>query len=443
VRAAYESLGKPTDLVVIGVRVLVRSASAYAGLRLPSAVGVPLRTTDDRINAIFRNLPRRAGCWGQDFRADAFAERLSDRLKAVVESSLHIDADRSSLTARHQAIVAAACAWRSSGQRGSPTLANKSCAPYEVIDSVHRLLGGRQAEEVLTAQDTIAVAALGLAYGGLASMTRCYWCFRWAYPGQSRCTFHSLAGEVPGSAKEKQRRYKEALVVSGKIGMSGFSQSPRYFRFSASDIHWGVARTTWGTTLAREEAVRQRLMDALGRSPRLCAAAAKDKVDLLSIDPIRIVDELRNWLDPAEFRPKVLVQEVYAAERWYRCASEALPGRRGTGRRKEDRIDAALELAGVPGATLPSVAAALQISRSTISKWFVRYAERRDVRRLHRLLAPRGYRNSIVKLASARAATEAAKGSQTADLRSRGGSWRLCRMPAVTDRHKPATAESA
>ena len=421
-RAAYESLGKPTDLVVIGVRVLVRSASAYAGLRLPSAAGVPLRTTDDRINAIFRNLPRRAGCWGQDFRADTFAERLSDRLKAVVGNSLHIEDDRPSLTARHQAIVAAAYAWRSSRQRGSPTLADKSCAPHEVIDSVHRLLGGRQAEEVLTVQDTIAVAALSLAYGGLVSMKRCDWCFRWAFPGQSSCTFHSLAGEVPGSAKEKQRRYKEAVVVSRQIGMNGFSQSPRYYGFCANDIHWAVARSIWGTTLAREEAVRQRLMDALARSPRLCAAAAKDNVDLLSMDSRQIVDELRNWLDPAEIRPTVLVQEVYAAERWYRCASEALPGRRGTGRRKEDRIDAALELAGVPGATLPSVAAAMQISRSTISKWFVRYAERRDVRRLHRLLAPRGYRNSIVKLASVRAATEAAKGSPTADRRPRTGS---------------------
>ena len=413
-RAAYECLGRPTDLVAIGVRVLVRSASAYAGLRLPSAVGAPLRTTDDRINAIFRNLPRRAGCWGQDFLADAFAERLSGRLKAVVENSVHTGEARPSLTAHHQAIVAAAYAWRS-GQRGGPASPNKSCAPHEVIDSVRRLLKGRQAEEALTVQDTIAVAALGLAYGGLVSMTRCYWCFRWAFPGQSRCTFHSLAGEVPGSAKEKQRRYKEAVVVSRQIGMSGFSQSPRYYGFCANDIHWAVARSIWGTTLAREEAVRQRLIDALARSPRLCSAAAKDNVDLLSMDPRQIVDELRNWLDPAEFRPKVLVQEVYAAERWYRCASEALPGRRGTGCRKEDRIDAALQLAGVPGATLPSVAAAMQISPSTISKWFVRYAERRDVRRLHRLLVPRGYRNSIVKLASVRAATEAAKGSQTAD----------------------------
>lgn len=387
--AAFEGLKEPRDLVGVGVRVLVRSAAAYAGLRLPTGSGAALGTAGDNINAILRNLPKRARFWGQDFSADAFVGLLSGRLGEVFEKLPRTGEGGPLLTAHLQAIVAAVCAGNSTRQDGSLTLLRTSFAPYEVMESVHRLLGVRQAERLLAVQDANAVAALGLAYRGMALMERCYLCFRWAFPGQSRCELHSLASEVPGSAQEKQKRHKAAWVVCRQMGMSSFSQSPRYYSFSASDIRWTVARKLWGTTLAREQAVCEHLIEALGRSPNLRAAATNDGVDLLSTAPNRIVDELRKWLDPAESRPKVLVQEAHAAERWYRCASRALPGQRGSGRRKEDRINSALKLAGIPGATLCSVAAELSISRSTISKWFSRYPERRDVRRLHRLLVPR------------------------------------------------------
>ena len=389
VRAAFEGLKEPRELVGVGVRVLVRSATAYAGLRLPTGSGAALGTADNDINVILRNLPKRAGHWGKDFSADAFVVLLSGRLGEAFERLPRTRESGPLVTTPLQAIVATLCAGSSTRQDGSLTSLRTSFAPYEVMESVHRLLGARQAERHLAVQDANAVAALGLAYRGMALMERCYLCFRWAFPGQSRCELHSLASEVPGSAQEKQRRHKAAWAVCRQMGMSSFSQSPRYYSFGASDIRWTVARKLWGTTLAREQAVCEHLIEALSRSPNLCAAAANDGVDLLSTAPNRIVDVLRKWLDPAESRPKVLVQEAHAAERWYRCASRVFPGQRGSGRRKEDRINSALKLAGVPGATLCSVAAKLSISRSTISKWFSRYPERCNVRRLHRLLVPR------------------------------------------------------
>jgi hypothetical protein len=286
------------------------------------------------LNKVIRNLAERCGALEDRLPATiahCVGERIARRVEGANVLAGH-PTTREICSLLKSVVVDGAMARRGVAS-GAPTGAG--ITPLDVISAVKSILQVREGEVAFDAVDARCVIAVGIAYLGLLNMQRCSWCFRWAWPGQRACALHSLSAEVGGTQNERQARYEAGKRVCEHIGQSTFSQSPRFHRLSARDATWVVARVLFTVVLTRETEVCKKLLAAIRRSPLLSSAALRDEVDLSRFEGSELIEEVRSWLDPAELRPRVFLQELAAAERWYRAADTALPGTRGPGRKTD------------------------------------------------------------------------------------------------------------
>jgi hypothetical protein len=371
----------------LGANVLVDSALLCGGIRQVSRAGNDRSPSPRGLNKILRGLPERFQATEPPL-PQRFAQLIEERIaKKVVQANVlpvgrALVADE--ICSLLQSVVDAA-----KSPPEEPARAGAALSPLRVITAVGAVLRARRSEVDASAADARCVVAAGVAYRGLLRMRRCRWCFRWAWAGQQSCAWHSLSMEVGGTRSQRQAGYEAGKRVSELIGQAAYSQSSRYHRMSEREADWVVARALFATPLVQEEAVCERLIAALRRSVALPAAAMREGVDLLALNRRDVVDGVRSWLDPAELRPVILLQEVAAAERWYRAAERALPGRRGRGREMKHVRRRALAACALPGATRATVAKSIGRHPSAISHWFGRDGHHADIRRLRAALEKR------------------------------------------------------
>ena len=321
-------------LASLGAKVMVGSVLHCGGVPAVSRAAGDASPSAEGLNRYLRNLPGRSLVLEERLPARyayCVAERLAQRVAA--EGGLFGKCESPAL-AMCELIEAVLTSVGMVTGRAEDDAASKCFTPLDVLSAIAANLKFRSDEVCMDALDARCVVASGIAYRGLLDMRRCLWCFRWAWPGQQSCAQHSLSAEVGGTRQQRQARYEEAKRVCGHLSAPTFSQSPRYHRMSDREALWVIARLLFSPTLVREEEVLVKLVSAVHRSPCLMAAAMVDQVDFGLATTSKVAEEVRNWLDPLEYRPRVLVQEIHAGERWYRAAEIALPGKRGPGRAK-------------------------------------------------------------------------------------------------------------
>ena len=334
VRVRSEASGSTQGLATFGAQVLVRSGLMCAGLRPVSRARGGTRPSAKGLNKVLRNLPKRCGAL-EDRLPATIAHCVGERVARRVEEA-NVLAGRPTtrdICSLLKSVVVDGALARRDVTSDAPTEAG--ITPLEVMSAVKAILQVRDGEVAFDAVNARCVIAVGIAYLGLLNMQRCSWCFRWAWPGQQACALHSLSAEVGGTPNERQARYEAGKRVCEHIGQSTYSQSPRFHRLSAREARWVVARVLFTVTLTRETEVCKKLLAAIRRSPLLSSAALRDEVDLSRFEGGELIEKVRTWLDPAELRPRVFLQELAAAERWYRAAETALPGTRGPARKTD------------------------------------------------------------------------------------------------------------
>lgn len=319
-------------LAGLGAKVMVGSVLHCGGVPAVSRGAGNVSPSAAALNRYLRNLPRRSLVLEEKLPARyacCVAERLAQRVTAEGGPLANCDSPAQAICELLEAVLSAA---GTPPRRAGDHSSSKCFTPLDVLSAIAANLKSRSDEVCMDALDASCVLASGIAYRGLLDMRRCLWCFRWAWPGQQSCAEHSLSAEVGGTRQLRQARYEAAKRVCNRLSAPAFSQSPRYHRMGDREALWVIARLLFSPTLVREEEVLAKLVSAIHRSPRLMAAAMGDQSDLGLATTSNVVEKVRTWLDPLEYRPRVLLQEVHAAERWYRTAEVALPGKRGRGR---------------------------------------------------------------------------------------------------------------
>lgn len=388
VQVALDGLAPSASLAGLGAQVLVRSALLCGGIRAVSRASGDISPSANGLNKVLRNLPKRASAIDKRLPM-YFASCVSDRVARRASELNALPANRRPTTEDVRGLMksVAGAAARAPGKHGGG-VADFGFTPVGVVAAVSTILQSRNDEVCMNVVDAQCVIAIGFAYLGLLKMSRCSWCFRWAWPGQPSCARHSLSAEVGGTRQQRQAGYEAAKRVCEHLSMATYSLSPRYHRLSDREALWVIGRIMFGATLVRETEVCEKLLAALARSPSLRSAALREGVDLSKLKKTQVVDEVRSWLDPAEVRPRVLLQEIVAAERWYRTAEKALPGQRSRGRATAALRHSALTASALPNATIATVANCIDLDRSTISHWFRRDGQSPEVRRLRAALVP-------------------------------------------------------
>lgn len=374
-------------LASFGARLLVRAALLCDGMRAMSPTAGDISLSAKRWNQILRNLPKRASAIEKGLSSHG-ARGVGERIARRALEMDVLPADRGPTTKEVCCLMKSVVDIAGPAPEELEDGATHPCfTPTSVVSAVKAILLSRSDEGVMDAVDAKCVIAIGLAYRGLQRMRRCMWCFRWSWPGQPSCARHSLSAEVGGTRKQRQAGYEAAKRVCEHLSMATYSQSPRFHRMGDRDALWVIGRALCGATLVREDEVCEKLLAALGRSPSLCSAL-RVREKLSTLKKSNVVENVSTWLDPAEVRPRVLLQEIAAAERWYRTAEMALPGQRGRGRATAARRHSALTASALPNATIATVAKCIDLDRSTISHWFRRDGQSPEVRRLRAALVP-------------------------------------------------------
>lgn len=390
-----KGLAPMQTLAGLGARVVVRAGLLCGGVRSSSDAGRRSPASGRGLNRRLRGLPERLRALHAPLPvhlAECVAQRMAETVAQTGEFPQDHVPTASEIRSLLESIIASAAR-----HTGVDVVMQVGLTPLRIISAIREVLLARKDSVDEDGVDGRCILAAGIAYLGLLDMRRCTWCFRWAWPGQQSCAWHSLSADVGGTRQQRQARYEAAKRICESIGQAAYSQSPRYHRMSDREALWVVARILFGATLVRETEVCDRLLARLRRSAALSAAALRDGVDLSMLKRTNVVDGVRSWLDPAELRPRILLQEILAAERWYCVAEKALPGRRGAGRAMGVIRRQALAAATAKGATLATVAEAIGRHPSAVSQWFRRDAQALDVRRLRAAISTAKRRTRSMK----------------------------------------------
>lgn len=241
-------------------------------------------------------------------------------------------------------------------------------SPIWLMQAAHSVLSEASARRRRpTEHDLLALACVGAAVRALKEMQACGSCFRWAVPGLPYCHLHGLAGvdgsgKGKGKAKERQRQYEAARRVAD-CGAWPPRGLPRDFaRITTNRLPQLVARILWRTELPDE----LRTVRALEQKLALLADAVPMSKPSESKD---VFDQLRETLDPFEYRPSMWHDKLIALERWNTLAVQRAPGRRGPSRQKVEVQIRRAEGLAERGFSKSLIADSLQVSRATVSRW--------------------------------------------------------------------------
>lgn len=367
------------DLVRAGVQALA-SAMLMAGIGQRSRASVgrdTVRVWAASPNARLWNLPRRVGLGSADLSASLarFSNELADRmLLQVVPVALDGDAAPSSEEV-HTAIVMVLrdLTMRSTSDRlplRPPTGVTAAAealqaTPAGLLWAAYQAMGVRKEARRVSAEDVAAMAMCGLSAEALFKSRRCSLCFRWAWPGQTKCREHTLSNDGRGTRNQRQARYQVARRAQSEFKERLGTPPRRLEALSRASVRFLVARVLWGVSAPDEERVAVSLAKQVARCKRVAA--------LLEVDaaarPADLLLQLQTHLDPLEQIPGNWQPRIRAAERWLEAVEESCPGKRRGGKRTRLLILHAIMRVNHYAESNGEVAKALGLHPSALSHW--------------------------------------------------------------------------
>ena len=227
---------------------------------------------------------------------------------------------------------------------------------------------GTESKEV-----ALALATLGSAAGALLKRQLCEVCFRVAFPGVTRCRFHSrakvLASPESAQATRAARAVGKELPGARREARTGLKSVDR------EDI---VTGAIFRSPMRDPEGWRRDLLEAISQAPNVRHALHPRHREF---SPKELLSELRRSMDPDHWAINDWVDTVDQAEHWLAKTIEVSPGGPPVGPRGDTRLRIEqIEDLLVNGYKVPEIAACLGISLSNIYQLMHRYGVVRGVR---------------------------------------------------------------
>lgn len=256
-------------------------------------------------------------------------------------------------------------------RRGAPDL-NPELMP-SVARYGHWLLVNTNLEKAgFLAELMWGLALLGWAALNWRDSGQCELCFRRSWSGRRFCDEHSQSMTTRANRSEAYQRYRigrKAHALARERGQLEFLQGDNISIHKTR--HLLLPGVLFDCFLSPDEIEYELdlIRHALNQSPRVLKLIGGSKA--MTLDFEKSVNCLRKKLDRHEWSFNVWGLTIIRAELWLALENEVAPGQRGGGKKTQERIALALQLAA-QGLTKSQIAAELGISPSAVSKWIVR-----------------------------------------------------------------------
>ncbi len=240
-------------------------------------------------------------------------------------------------------------------------------SPYSLLLSGYKTCKREERSDQIERTDRVGLLAVAIAVRGIALMTRCELCFRWAIPGDRFCHQHSQSNAAPGSPRERSARYRRGRYIGAEFKHPP-REPPACATRPALRLPRLIARLLWATPLPDEERTAEAVRRALRRHSAVLEIVGKETLRATTAQLFKL---LSASLDPYEVNPSAWVWIIGRAARWNRLES-ALYGR--PRRMQFDtlmRIYDATRMAE-SGRTKAEIAEQLGIRPSALSNWLRR-----------------------------------------------------------------------
>ncbi|WP_284198019.1 helix-turn-helix domain-containing protein [Chitinimonas prasina] len=300
------------------------------------------------------HLPHRLG--SSDFSTEV--EVLGRALLSLPESRRNLGMSAKQFLSQHER----------NDVHGSCFVPLPGMAPPDLAKSAYAYLFDKAAPAAPVDGDTVAALAwLGLSFLGLARMTLCRFCPRWAFPGTGVCPAHSQAVVTDGTASEKAARFRFARQVGEHYNYYQ-RDIPKFVPISNENVCAYISRLLWSTVLPDEERTARAIKAQIRRSVLLQDWVGGDFSNLKSQ---HLYIRLRQTIDPFEYRPRVWRWKLQRLRLWLTYADMVQCQPRKKSRRTRDRIRTASELESL-GYTQSEIAKELGITPAAVSLWLKR-----------------------------------------------------------------------
>lgn len=211
----------------------------------------------------------------------------------------------------------------------------------------------------------------------------CEFCYRRTWPGRRFCEDHSQSQSDIKNRSANYMRYrtgKKAHQLLEKHKLTEKVQGSTVMRQINSAT--AMCDLLFPSSLINDDEAKadekNMIFNALSQCPRVLRRF-REQVHIsyenfMKIEYDRLVNYLRQVLDPYELSYTGWQLKIFAAEIWFTAEIKVSPGVRKNGKKATARIAMAKKLAA-SGLTKSEIARKLGVSPSTISKWIVRKPE--------------------------------------------------------------------
>jgi hypothetical protein len=205
----------------------------------------------------------------------------------------------------------------------------------------------------------IALAMFGLASRALLKERECELCYRIAFPGLTRCRFHTRA-KVVEYGRVVQDARTARMIFEATTAIRAEAASVRYRRSRERRLAGAIFRLP----IEASDVWHFNVQMALRKSP-LVERLIGQPAELL--EPIDLLRELRQVIDPDELEVGVWPRKILWAQRWLEFAEAVAPGAPPKGARlpTKERLRTA-EVLLKSGMTAAQVAEKLKITRTNL-----------------------------------------------------------------------------
>lgn len=213
------------------------------------------------------------------------------------------------------------------------------------------------------------LALIGCGWSQIEKHHFCKLCYRRAWPGRMHCEIHSQSNTDEVTRSQIVLNRKIALKVMELAATTG---SPLARKDTSEELREYEMAALIDLLCPQNFGEKDTSLHvfALSMSPHVVAMMGGESIFNLSYE--ELFTKLRLSIDPYEWWDAVWPSKICAAEEWLRLESEVRKTIRGGGKRTQDKIEAAIELAKA-GHSRNEIVNKLQIQPTTFRKWLTRY----------------------------------------------------------------------
>lgn len=209
----------------------------------------------------------------------------------------------------------------------------------------------------------------------------CEFCYRRTWPGRRFCEEHSQSQSDVTNRSKNYINYRTGRKAHQLVKDNQLVEKVQ----GDLILRQAISATAMSDLLFPEfldEEVKtgekDMILAALSQCPSVLASlqvqTGSPNDESLSLEYDRLINHLRQTLDPYELSSRGWQLKIFTAEIWFAAERKVSPGVRKNGKKATERIAAAKKLAAL-GLTKSEIAHILKISPSTISKWIERNPE--------------------------------------------------------------------